>query len=194
MTAEYDHKGAYLSSEFGEKFARDYFGDEIIDRFSKFKKGKNEGQLKGFVEWSRCTKGGFGYNTGNDLGFGPLSGQKKHTLGGLEKKTGKIVLVELFGPVWEKDCHKYVNVCVARWYWEGLHKWSEIKALTSDDFNVVLIHNARAKEVPHAIETTDPNYVAYGRLHMTKTKLARMETLEGQEEDFKNQKILKKVK
>ena len=185
MTAEYQHKGAYLSSEFGEKFARDYFGDELIDKFSRFKKGDNKGQLKGFVEWSRCTKGGFGYNLGKDLGFGPLSRQKKDALGGLEKKKEKIVLVELFGPVWDNDCHRYINVCVARWYWEGLQKWSDIKALTSDDSTVVLITEATAKEAPHAIETTDPNFRAYGLLHWRKTKLARIETLEGQEEDLR---------
>jgi hypothetical protein len=167
MVAEYQHKGAYLSSEFGEKFARDYFGDELIDKLSKFKKGENKGQLKGFVEWSRCTKGGFGYNLGKDssLGFGPLSRQTKHALGGLEKKKEKIVLVELFGPVWDNDCHRYINVCVARWYWEGLQKWSDVKALTSDSYD----------------RDDFTTYSVTGK----NTRLARMETLEGQEEDLR---------
>tara|TARA_R100001132_G_C3207073_1_gene51728 strand:- start:14 stop:526 length:513 start_codon:yes stop_codon:yes gene_type:complete len=170
MTAEYQHKGAYLSSEFGEKFARDYFGDELIDKFSRFKKGDNKGQLKGLVEWSRCTKGGFGYNLGKDLGFGPLSRQKKHALGGLEKKKGKIVLVELFGPVWDNDCHKYINVCVARWYWEGLQKWSDVKALTRDSYD-------------------RDDHTTFSVIHKG-TELTRVETLEGQEEDLIRRKVV----
>jgi hypothetical protein len=167
MTAEYQHKGAYLSCEFGEKFARDYFGDELIDKFSRFKKGDNKGQLKGFVEWSRCTKGGFGYNSGSDssLGFGPLSREKKDALGGLEKKKEKIVLVELFGPVWDNDCHRYINVCVARWYWDGLRKWSDVKVLTRDSYGC-------------------DDFAAHSVTNKY-TWLARIETLEGQEEDLR---------
>ena len=86
-------------------------------------------------------------------------------MGGLEKKKGKIVLVELFGPVWDNDCHRYINVCVARWYWDGLRKWSDVKVLTRDSYGC-------------------DDFAAHSVTNKY-TWLARIETLEGQEEDLR---------
>lgn len=50
---------AWLSTEFGESWARKLFGDTIIDNLPRYLRGKRKGLIKGQIEWTKCTKGGW---------------------------------------------------------------------------------------------------------------------------------------
>jgi len=47
--AQIDTKKAYLSSEFGENFARKIFGDELINQLPRTIRGERKGKLKGYI-------------------------------------------------------------------------------------------------------------------------------------------------
>lgn len=57
--AESETNDAWLSSEFGESYARRIFGDEIVDGLERYKRGKYKGKLKGKIVWRKITKGGW---------------------------------------------------------------------------------------------------------------------------------------
>lgn len=65
--AKFEQKEAYLSSEFGESFARRTFGDEVVDSIPRYVRGKRAGQLKGVIRWCRCVEGGWVSMGGRDM-------------------------------------------------------------------------------------------------------------------------------
>lgn len=50
---------SWLSTEFGESYARRTFGNEIVDTLPRYVKGKRKGQLKGKIVWRKVVKGGW---------------------------------------------------------------------------------------------------------------------------------------
>jgi hypothetical protein len=50
---------SWLSTEFGESYARRTFGNEIVDALPRYIKGKRKGQLKGKIMWRKAVKGGW---------------------------------------------------------------------------------------------------------------------------------------
>lgn len=54
-----DFNSAKLSTEFGEKIARKWFGDKIVDEMPRFVKGPRKGALKGVVTWKKVVRGGW---------------------------------------------------------------------------------------------------------------------------------------
>lgn len=71
--ARIENRSAYLSSEFGEDYARRLFGDEIIDALPRYVRGKRKGKIKGRVTWRKCVKGGW-VKTGPYGGYGDANG------------------------------------------------------------------------------------------------------------------------
>lgn len=85
--ASYSTRDTWLGKEFGEKLARKYFGDELIDSLPRNTKGKSEGKLKATIEWIKVEEGGWVYNEQR-----------------VERRVGKIVAARLInrpfrGPV-----------------------------------------------------------------------------------------------
>jgi hypothetical protein len=50
---------SWLSTEFGESYARRTFGNEIVDTLPRYVKGRRKGQLKGKIIWRKVVKGGW---------------------------------------------------------------------------------------------------------------------------------------
>lgn len=57
--AVFSYKRAYLSSDFGEQFARRYFSDEELNRMGRYVRGARKGKLKGQVGWKKVEAGGW---------------------------------------------------------------------------------------------------------------------------------------
>lgn len=57
--AVYETKSAWLSSEFGESYARRLMGDEAVDNLPRYVRGKRKGCLKGRLIWKKCVHGGW---------------------------------------------------------------------------------------------------------------------------------------
>jgi hypothetical protein len=72
MTATYavvTVQSAWLSTDFGESYARKIFGDEFVDQLPRYVRGKRKGLIKGKIEWLRVESGGWyrkgpGYRNG----------------------------------------------------------------------------------------------------------------------------------
>ena len=94
MTYAYiEERSAWLSSEFGEKMARHYFGDQAVDELPRYVRGKRKGQIKGQFNWMKVEKGGWVH------GFhSPVFGHIKSK--GVENRRGKIIRAMLTIPVW----------------------------------------------------------------------------------------------
>ncbi len=57
--AQIDTNSAFLFTEFGEKIARKWFGDALVDTLPRFTKGARKGKLKGQVSWQKVVRGGW---------------------------------------------------------------------------------------------------------------------------------------
>lgn len=63
--ANFEHRRAPLHSEFGEQMLARHFGpatQTILDAMPLFKRGKNKGKRKGFVQWLKVVEGGWSNN------------------------------------------------------------------------------------------------------------------------------------
>lgn len=87
MRACIDKRSAYLSTDFGESFARRYFGDGI-ERLGRFTKGKRKGRLRGQVSWRKVTSGGWTHPWGAACGH-------------VERRVGKVISVTLETAPWD---------------------------------------------------------------------------------------------
>jgi len=86
--ASFINNRARLSSEFGENLARRYFGDSFIDSLPRYVRGDKKGLIKGYVDWEKCTKGGW-------VG--------RYDTGYVENRVNKIVSIKIIEPVWRGD-------------------------------------------------------------------------------------------
>ena len=50
---------SFLSSEFGESYARKMFGDDIVNALPKITRGANAGKPKGCMAWVKVESGGW---------------------------------------------------------------------------------------------------------------------------------------
>tara|TARA_R100001460_G_scaffold60183_1_gene100211 strand:+ start:254 stop:583 length:330 start_codon:yes stop_codon:yes gene_type:complete len=57
--AQFSYKDAWLSSDFGEQYARKKFGDDFVNSLPKYVKGKRKGKIKGMIKWIKCEQGGW---------------------------------------------------------------------------------------------------------------------------------------
>ena len=71
--ARIESRSAWLSSEFGESYARRLFGNTIIDALPRYVRGKRKSKLKGKLQWRKCSKGGW-VRTGLYGGYGDAQG------------------------------------------------------------------------------------------------------------------------
>jgi len=99
--AAFKENTAYLSGDFGEKYARRLFGDDIVDALPRFVKGKNKGKIKGRLDWKKCVRGGW-------VGQGSSSYGAE---GYVENRVNKTISAKLVIPVWGDE-----DELVAEWH------------------------------------------------------------------------------
>ena len=78
-------RSAYLSSDFGEGFARRIFGDDVVDALPRYVRGERKGRLKGRIDWRKVEQGGW---------------VRGH---GVENRVGKVIAASLVMPVFRGD-------------------------------------------------------------------------------------------
>ena len=100
LRADIDYRGGYMSSEFIEGMARRYFGDDVVDALPRYVRGKRKGQLKGYLQWQKVTKGGW------------VSVYGAAGNGYVERRVGKVIRVELNIPEWGAEPKP-----IAIWEW-----------------------------------------------------------------------------
>ena len=94
MTYAYiEERSAWLSSEFGEKMARHYFGDQVIDELPRYVRGKRKGQIKGKLCWLKVERGGWVHGFHSPV-FGHVEGKY------VERRKGSVIAARLIMPVW----------------------------------------------------------------------------------------------
>ena len=106
VRADIDYRDGYMSSEFIEGMARRYFGDEIVDALPRYVRGKRKGQLKGFLQWQKVSKGGW-------VKTGPYDSDGMRASGYVERRIGKVIYVDLSIRVWGSE-----DILIASWDWE----------------------------------------------------------------------------
>lgn len=89
--ADFSYRDASLASDFGAEFAAKYFDAETLAKVPVYVRGPKKGKMKGSVEWTRCTRGGW-VRGGNGYGFD--DGPK----GYVESRVNAIISVSLVGP------------------------------------------------------------------------------------------------
>jgi hypothetical protein len=52
-------RNAPLNSEFGWEYATHLFGEEALAKIPTYTRGPKKGQPKGYLNWKRCSKGGW---------------------------------------------------------------------------------------------------------------------------------------
>ena len=123
--AQFETKGAWLSGEFGEGYARKLFGDEIVDALPRYVRGKRKGLIKGRIEWRKCVAGGW-VKTGRRSEDEYASGAP--AIGYVESRIGKTIAGGIIDG--NGDCVAFFNfpkrtwdskkICVDKWLHETL--------------------------------------------------------------------------
>lgn len=67
--AKFKRNVAPINSEFGEKLARKWFGDDVVDSLPEYVKGPKKGQKKGWLTWEKAISGGWVYKQLRGDGF-----------------------------------------------------------------------------------------------------------------------------
>ena len=57
--ATVETRTAYMSTEFAVTYATRLFGQKVVSSLPQISRGKRKGSLKGILEWSKCTRGGW---------------------------------------------------------------------------------------------------------------------------------------
>lgn len=63
---------AKINSEFGYDWSCKLFGKETIDGLQRYQRGPQKGQLKGYVHWEKCEKGGWDRKLGSVIKPGQI--------------------------------------------------------------------------------------------------------------------------
>ena len=100
--AQIDTKKAYLSSEFGENFARKIFGDELINQLPRTTRGERKGKLKGYIVWDKVIAGGI--TTKKYVRDGGYAHESERYL---ETRKNSVIYAGIWLPEYEIDYHKY---------------------------------------------------------------------------------------
>lgn len=97
-------KRTYLSSEFGESYARKIFGDDAINQIPRITRGERKGKLKGYITWDKVISGGMTRKKYI------LNGEYRHdTEKYLETRKNSVIYVAIWLPEYERNYHKYAN-------------------------------------------------------------------------------------
>ena len=87
--AVFEHKQAWVGGEFGEKFARSRFGDDVVNALPLKKRGKYKGRINATIGWVKVATPGW-VSTGRYIeSVGMASGF-------VETRTNQIVAVILY--------------------------------------------------------------------------------------------------
>lgn len=86
--ASFETKEAWVGGEFGEKFARAKFGDEIVNSLPVKSRGKYKGRINATIRWVKVTRPGW-------VSQGYSLEQDSYAPGYVETSTNKIVAVML---------------------------------------------------------------------------------------------------
>ena len=87
--AIFERKQAWVGGEFGEKYARAKFGDEVVNALPVKSRGKYEGKINASIEWVKVKQAGF-VSTRR-----PLE-DDQYAPGYIEKREGQIIAVILY--------------------------------------------------------------------------------------------------
>lgn len=64
--ARFTTRRAPLASDFGERQARRWFGDAVVDLLPRYVRGPKAGRPRGWLVWTRCERGGWVDEGSND--------------------------------------------------------------------------------------------------------------------------------
>lgn len=70
---------ASLRTEFGERYARTIFGNQLVDSLPRVTRGKNKGKLKGEIQWKKVERGGW-VTEGPGEGNGRVENRRGQTI------------------------------------------------------------------------------------------------------------------
>lgn len=91
--AKFETKSAWLGTEFGEKYARKIFGDDIVDALPRNVRGKNKGKLKQTIVWLKVVEGGW-ISEGFDHAY-------EQAVGRVERRVGSTIAWVLRQSTWD---------------------------------------------------------------------------------------------
>jgi len=55
---------ASLATEFGKEYAERLFGRAILDQLPRYVRGPRKGEIKGYLVWNKCDRGGWHRHSG----------------------------------------------------------------------------------------------------------------------------------
>jgi len=105
-TAHIETKKAYLSTDFGESYARKIFGDELINKLPVITRGERKGKLKGYLIWDKVVSGGMTHKKYWNYANGCYSFESDKYL---EVRKNSIIFVAIIMPEYDINYHKYSN-------------------------------------------------------------------------------------
>ena len=104
--ANIETKQAYLSTEFGESYARKIFGDDLINQLPVITRGERKGKLKGYLIWDKVIAGGITYKKYWNQTNGWYSFESDKYL---ETRKNSIIFAAIIMPEYDVNYHKYAN-------------------------------------------------------------------------------------
>jgi len=102
--AQIETKKTYLSSDFGESYARKIFGDDLINQLPRITRGERKGKLKGYIVWDKVISGGMTskkYVRNGGYSYEP----EKY----LEVRKNSVIYVAIWLLEYERNYHKYAS-------------------------------------------------------------------------------------
>lgn len=102
--AQIETKKTYLSSDFGESYARKIFGDDLINQLPRITRGERNGKLKGYIIWDKVISGGTTFK--KYIRDGKYINESEKYL---ETRKNSVVYVAIWLPEYERNYHKYAN-------------------------------------------------------------------------------------
>jgi hypothetical protein len=102
--AQIETKKTYLSSDFGESYARKIFGDDLINQLPRITRGERKGKLKGYIVWDKVISGGI--TSKKYVRNGGYSHEPENYL---EIRKNSVIYVAIWLPEYERNYHKYAN-------------------------------------------------------------------------------------
>lgn len=102
--AHIETKKTYLSSEFGESYARKIFGDDLINQLPRITRGERKGKLKGYIVWDKVIAGGMTFK--KYVRNGGYSNESERYL---ETRKNSVIYAAIWLPEYERNYHKYAG-------------------------------------------------------------------------------------
>jgi len=102
--AQIETKKTYLSSEFGESYARRIFGDELINQLPRITRGERKGKLKGYIVWDKVISGGM--TSKKYIRDGGYCHESERYL---ETRKNSVIYAAIWLPEYERNYHKYAS-------------------------------------------------------------------------------------